>query len=82
MNLTTLVTTLTLTLTLSSLIAAAPLPNTSRRNLVPGLPTPMDLIEMMYPHSGIPKLASKVEGELHICMFLHIILRMKEMRVD
>jgi len=28
----------------------------------------MDLIEKMYPNSGIPKLAGKVEKELHICM--------------
>lgn len=33
----------------------------------------MDLIEMMYPHSGIPKLASKVEGELHICMYMRML---------
>lgn len=59
--------TLLTTLTLTTLIAAAPVPaDTSRRNLVPGLPTPMDLVEMMYPHSGIPKLASKLEGTLNI----------------
>lgn len=59
------------TLAFTTLIAAAPLTGaqSSRRNLVPGLPTPMDLIEKMYPHSGIPKLASDVEGELGVCMF-------------
>ena len=54
-------------ISLSSVVAAAPVQNTPR-NLVPGLPTPMDLIEKMYPNSGIPRLAGKVEQELHICM--------------
>lgn len=58
----------TFTLTIATLVAAAPVPapDTSRRELVPGLPTPMDVIEMMYPHSGIPELASKVEGVLEV----------------
>lgn len=58
------------TLAFTTLIAAAPLIHTSpRRNLVPGLPTPMGLIEKLYPNSGIPKVASDVEGELGVCMF-------------
>lgn len=63
--------TLLTTLTFTTLIAAAPLISTGSpgRNLVPGLPTPIDLIEKMYPNSGIPKVASDVEGELGLCMF-------------
>ncbi|KAJ5133976.1 hypothetical protein N7448_001004 [Penicillium atrosanguineum] len=54
-------------ISLASAVAAAPVQN-EPRNLIPGLPTPMDLVEKMYPNSGIPRLAGKVEQELHICM--------------
>jgi hypothetical protein len=53
-------------ISLSSIVAAAPVPTESRRGIIP---KPMDLIEMMYPHSGIPRLAGKVEKELHICTY-------------
>ncbi|KAJ5176357.1 uncharacterized protein N7482_002234 [Penicillium canariense] len=49
-------------ITLSSVVVAAPVPTESRRGFIP---KPMDLIEKMYPHSGIPKLASKLEKELN-----------------
>lgn len=53
-------------ISLSSLVAAAPVPAESRRGFIP---KPMDLIEKMYPHSGIPQLAGKLEKGLHICMY-------------
>jgi hypothetical protein len=52
------------TVTFSSMVAAAPVGD--KRELIP---KPMDLLEMMYPHSGIPKLTMKVEKELNLCMF-------------
>lgn len=54
-------------ISLTSVVAAAPVQNTPR-NLIPGLPTPMDVVEKMYPNSGIPRLAGKLEKELHICI--------------
>jgi hypothetical protein len=53
-------------ISLSALVAAAPVPTESRRGFIP---KPMDLIEMMYPHSGIPRLAGKLEKELHLCLY-------------
>jgi hypothetical protein len=53
-------------ISLSSIVVAAPVPTESRRGMIP---KPMDLIEMMYPHSGIPRLAGKLEKELHICTY-------------
>lgn len=58
-------------ISLSALVAAAPVPTESRRGFIP---KPMDLIEMMYPHSGIPRLAGKLEKELHICMHVRNLL--------
>ncbi|KAJ6000813.1 hypothetical protein N7481_001222 [Penicillium waksmanii] len=55
------------TVTLSSMVTAAPVGN--KRDLIP---KPMDLLEMMYPHSGIPKLTMKVEKELNLCMLRSI----------
>lgn len=54
-------------ISLTSAVVAAPVQNTPR-NLIPGLPTPMYMVEKMYPNSGIPRLAGKLEKELHICM--------------
>lgn len=51
-------------ISLASIVGAAPVPTESRRGIIP---KPMDLIEMMYPNSGIPRLAGKLEKELHIC---------------
>ncbi|KAJ6108020.1 hypothetical protein N7523_009343 [Penicillium sp. IBT 18751x] len=56
-------------MSLASAVAAAPVQNTPR-GLIPGLPTPMDVIEKMYPSSGIPRLAGKLEKELHLCTFI------------
>ncbi|KAJ5095274.1 hypothetical protein N7532_007565 [Penicillium argentinense] len=53
-------------ISLSSMVAAAPVGENSRRALIP---KPMDLLETMYPHSGIPKLAMKVEKTLNLCMY-------------
>jgi hypothetical protein len=55
------------TVTLSSMVATAPVGE--KRALIP---KPMDLLEMMYPHSGIPKLTMKVEKELNLCKFRSI----------
>ncbi|KAJ5579061.1 hypothetical protein N7450_007928 [Penicillium hetheringtonii] len=47
--------------TFSSFVAAAPVGG--KRALIP---KPMDLIETMYPHSGLPKLTMKLEKELNL----------------
>ncbi|KAJ5191088.1 uncharacterized protein N7498_010073 [Penicillium cinerascens] len=62
-------------MSLSSVVAAAPVQN-KPRYLIPGIPSPMDIIEKMYPNSGIPRLAGKVENELHIS------LRIEECNAD
>jgi hypothetical protein len=59
-------TTILAAISLSSIVAAAPVPAESRRGFIP---KPIDLIEMMYPHSGNSSVAGKLEKELHICMF-------------
>ncbi|KAF7717432.1 Uncharacterized protein PECH_001941 [Penicillium ucsense] len=53
------------TLCLSALTVAAPVPSEpAPRGLIP---KPMDLIEKMYPHSGIPKIAGKLEKSIGLC---------------
>ncbi|OQD85216.1 hypothetical protein PENANT_c010G11218 [Penicillium antarcticum] len=53
-------------LSISSMVAAAPI--VEPRNLIPGLPRPMEAVEALYPGSGVPKLASKLEKTLNICI--------------
>ena len=53
-------------LSFSALVAAAPVPTESRRGFIP---KPMDLIEKMYPHSGIPQLAGKLAKGFHLCLY-------------
>jgi hypothetical protein len=55
-------------LSISSMVAAAPI--IEPRNLIPGLPRPMEAVEALYPGSGIPKLASKLEKTLNLCMYI------------
>lgn len=52
-------------ISLSSVVAAAPVPAESRRGLIP---KPMDLLEKMFPGSGIPKIAGNLEKGLNLCM--------------
>ncbi|OGE50414.1 hypothetical protein PENARI_c017G02810 [Penicillium arizonense] len=53
-------------LSISSMVAAAPI--IEPRNLIPGLPRPMEAVEALYPGSGVPKLASKLEKTLNLCI--------------
>lgn len=52
-------------ISLSSLIAAAPVTHEdiSRRGK---LPTAMDAVDMIFPHSGIPQVASKLRQKLNL----------------
>ena len=51
-------------LSLTSLVTAAPI----RANVPRGIiPKPRDLVEMMFPHSGIPKVAGKLEKDIGVC---------------
>lgn len=58
-------------ISLSALVVAAPVPTEARRGFIP---KPMDIVETMYPHSGIPQLAGKLEKELHLCMHARKLL--------
>ena len=60
MNLTTLFA----TISLASLVAAAPISNNHRRNLIP---TPAQVIETLFPHSGVPRIAAKLDKVLNVC---------------
>ena len=63
MNLTTFIT----PLSFSALVAAAPVPLNNRGNL---LPTPMQAVEKLFPGSGIPQLAGKIEKTFDICKYM------------
>lgn len=55
-------------LSVSSMVAAAPI--MEPRNLIPGLPSPMQAVDSLYPGSGVPKLAAKLEKTLNLCMYI------------
>ncbi|CAI7634717.1 uncharacterized protein N7487_008744 [Penicillium crustosum] len=61
MKLTTFIT----ALSFSTLVAATPVPLSNRGNL---LPTPMQAVEKLFPGSGIPRLAGKIEKAFDIWM--------------
>lgn len=63
MKLTTIIT----ALSFSALVAATPVPLNNRRNL---LPTPMQAVEKLFPGSGIPQLAGKIEKTFDICKYM------------
>lgn len=65
-------TTIFATISISALAAAGPVPlnpirNNNRRGL---LPTPMQAVEKLFPGSGIPQLAGKVEKTFNICTYM------------
>lgn len=54
-------TTIIAALSFSALVAATPVPLNNRRTL---LPTPMQIVNTLFPDSGIPELAREVEKVL------------------
>lgn len=63
MKLTTFIT----ALSFSALVAATPVPLNNRGNI---LPTPMQAVEKLFPGSGIPRLAGKIEKTFDICKYM------------
>lgn len=58
------VTSILATLSLTSFTVAAPMSLNERGGI---LPSPGYVIEKMFPHSGIPKIAGKLDKTLNIC---------------
>ncbi|KAJ5902083.1 hypothetical protein N7495_002611 [Penicillium taxi] len=53
-------------LSFSAIIAAAPVSNNSPRGF---LPTAADILDKMYPHNGVPRLAQKLDKILNVCQY-------------
>lgn len=57
---------LLVSIALSTLAAAAPARTGNHARGM--LPTTMEAVDMVFPHSGIPGVASKLRGKLNLCM--------------
>ncbi|KAJ5113478.1 hypothetical protein N7456_002012 [Penicillium angulare] len=58
-------------LSITSIVAAAPIPNLATRGKI--LPSPNWVMEKMFPHSGIPQLVGKVDKVTGICKFFRLM---------